>query len=63
MPTGTKRIPDTGRPAALYQRGPATTLTPPLLRGATTAPPATLPDGGPVDGRAHGRNGGKEEIR
>jgi 8-oxo-dGTP diphosphatase len=62
MPTGTKRIPDTGRPAALYQRGPATTLSPPLLRGATTAPPATPPDGGPVDGRAHGRNG-KEEIR
>ena len=62
-PTGTKRIPDTGRPAALYQRGPPPPSSPPLLRGATTAPPATPPDGGPVDGWAHGRNGGKEEIR
>jgi 8-oxo-dGTP diphosphatase len=33
-PTGGKRTPDTGRPAALYRRGPATTLSPPLLRGA-----------------------------
>jgi 8-oxo-dGTP diphosphatase len=31
-PTGTKRIPETGRPAALYRRGPAQTLNPPLLR-------------------------------
>ena len=37
-PTGDKRIPGTGRPAALYRRGPATTLSPPLLR-STTAPP------------------------
>jgi len=36
-PTGTKRNPDTGRPAALYQRGPAQTLNPPLLRATTTA--------------------------
>jgi ADP-ribose pyrophosphatase YjhB (NUDIX family) len=36
-PTGTRRSPDTGRPAALYQRGPAQSLNPPLLR-ATTAP-------------------------
>ena len=36
-PTGTKRNPDTGRPAALYQRGPAQTRNPPLLRATTTA--------------------------
>jgi 8-oxo-dGTP diphosphatase len=34
-PTGTKRVPETGRPAALYRRGPARTLHPPILR--TTA--------------------------
>jgi 8-oxo-dGTP diphosphatase len=33
-PTGTRRIPETGRPAALYRRGPARTLNPPILRGA-----------------------------
>ena len=33
-PTGGKRSPDTGRPAALYQRGPAQSLNPPLLRTA-----------------------------
>lgn len=32
VPTGTKRQPATGRPAALYRRGPATTLYPPMLR-------------------------------
>lgn len=32
--SGAKRAPDTGRPAALYRRGPATTLHPPLLRTA-----------------------------
>jgi 8-oxo-dGTP diphosphatase len=31
-PTGGKRVQDTGRPAALYRRGPATTLYPPMLR-------------------------------
>jgi 8-oxo-dGTP diphosphatase len=31
-PTGTRRIPETGRPAALYRRGPARTLHPPILR-------------------------------
>jgi len=36
QPTGAKRRPGTGRPAALYRRGPAHTLTPPLLRNATT---------------------------
>jgi len=36
-PTGDKRIPGTGRPAALYRRGPATALSPPLLRSTTTA--------------------------
>lgn len=30
--TGAKRQPATGRPAALYRRGPATTLYPPMLR-------------------------------
>jgi len=34
-PTGAKRIPETGRPAALYERGPAQTLNPPLMRNAT----------------------------
>jgi len=33
-PTGGKRSPDTGRPAALYQRGYAQSLNPPLLRTA-----------------------------
>lgn len=32
VPTGDKRQPATGRPAALYRRGPATTLFPPMLR-------------------------------
>lgn len=32
VPTGGKRMPDTGRPANLYRRGPATTLYPPMLR-------------------------------
>jgi 8-oxo-dGTP diphosphatase len=32
LPTGTKRLPETGRPAALYRRGVALTLYPPLLR-------------------------------
>ncbi len=36
-PTGDKRIPGTGRPAALYRRGPATTLSPPLLRSTTAS--------------------------
>jgi ADP-ribose pyrophosphatase YjhB (NUDIX family) len=31
-PTGTKRLPATGRPAALYRAGPATMLNPPVLR-------------------------------
>jgi 8-oxo-dGTP diphosphatase len=31
--TGEKRIPETGRPAALYRAGPARLLSPPLLRG------------------------------
>ncbi|HEY2792149.1 MAG TPA: NUDIX domain-containing protein [Micromonosporaceae bacterium] len=33
-PTGAKRSPDIGRPAALYERGPATALNPPLTRTA-----------------------------
>ncbi len=31
-PTGAKRTPETGRPAALYRPGPARTLNPPLMR-------------------------------
>ncbi len=37
-PTGGKRVPDTGRPAALYRRGKAQTLNPPLTRSGTSAP-------------------------
>jgi 8-oxo-dGTP diphosphatase len=33
-PTGTRRAPETGRPAALYQPGPARGLHPPILRTA-----------------------------
>jgi 8-oxo-dGTP diphosphatase len=36
QPTGAKRVPETGRPATLYQRGPAQNLNPPLLRNAST---------------------------
>jgi 8-oxo-dGTP diphosphatase len=32
VPTGETRSPDTGRPAALYRQGPATTLYPAILR-------------------------------
>jgi 8-oxo-dGTP diphosphatase len=38
-PTGDKRIPGTGRPAALYRRGPASALSPPLLRSTTATSP------------------------
>jgi len=34
QPTGAKRVPETGRPAALYVSGPAKTLNPPLLRSS-----------------------------
>lgn len=34
VPTGERRIPETGRPASLYRRGPATSLYPPMLRTA-----------------------------
>ena len=37
--TGGKRVSGTGRPAALYRRGPATALSPPLLRSTTGASP------------------------
>jgi 8-oxo-dGTP diphosphatase len=37
VPTGARRLPETGRPAALYRRGPATALIPPLLRSNGTA--------------------------
>lgn len=39
-PTGEKRTPVTGRPAALYRRGPAQILNPPLLRSAAALPGA-----------------------
>lgn len=35
LPTGSKRAPESGRPATLYRRGPATSLNPPLMREAT----------------------------
>ena len=34
-PTDARRVPETGRPAALYRRGPAQTLNPPLLRNGS----------------------------
>jgi 8-oxo-dGTP diphosphatase len=36
-PTGEHRLAETGRPAALYRRGTAQLLHPPLLRSSTTA--------------------------
>jgi 8-oxo-dGTP diphosphatase len=33
--TGSRRVPETGRPAALYRRGPARVLDPPLRRHVT----------------------------
>jgi 8-oxo-dGTP diphosphatase len=39
LPTGAKRVPETGRPAALYRRGPAQTLNPPLMRNGERAAP------------------------
>jgi 8-oxo-dGTP diphosphatase len=35
-PAGAKRVPETGRPAALYRRGSATKLYPPMLRSQNT---------------------------
>jgi 8-oxo-dGTP diphosphatase len=35
-PTGGRRTPETGRPAALYRRGSATHLLPPMLRAAVS---------------------------
>ncbi|GLW62352.1 NUDIX hydrolase [Actinomadura rubrobrunea] len=37
IPTGERRTPGTGRPAALYRRGPAQLLHPPLLRTGDVA--------------------------
>ncbi|MFC4866481.1 NUDIX hydrolase [Streptomonospora arabica] len=34
-PTGERRVMESGRPAALYRRGDARVLVPPLLRSAT----------------------------
>lgn len=36
-PTGDQQLPSTGRPAALYRRGDAWLLSPPLLRGGQSA--------------------------
>lgn len=35
-PTGERRIPEVGRPAALYRAGREQTLNPPIMRGGTT---------------------------
>ncbi|MEU7985676.1 NUDIX domain-containing protein [Streptosporangium canum] len=37
-PTGERRFPETGRPAALYRRGSASLLIPPLLRSGEVSP-------------------------
>lgn len=37
QPTGSKRVPETGRPATLYRRGPARRLNPPLMRSLPVA--------------------------
>jgi 8-oxo-dGTP diphosphatase len=34
-PTGERRVPEVGRPAALYRAGGETTLNPPIMRGPT----------------------------
>lgn len=39
QPTGAKRAPETGRPAVLYERGPARSLNPPLLRNSAIQGP------------------------
>ena len=39
-PTGERRIPEVGRPAALYRRGRASQLIPPLLRSSDVARPS-----------------------
>jgi 8-oxo-dGTP diphosphatase len=38
IPTGRKRVPETGRPAALYVLGDAQALNPPLTRSGSAAP-------------------------
>jgi 8-oxo-dGTP diphosphatase len=45
-PTGGRRVHETGRPAALYRRGPALVLNPPLMRSGTTG---TDPDPAATD--------------
>jgi 8-oxo-dGTP diphosphatase len=52
QPTGGTRAPETGRPAALYRRGPAQTLNPPLLRNATAADDTETSDTGAKDAEA-----------
>ncbi len=39
-PTGERRFAETGRPAALYRRGTASLLIPPLLRSSDVSPAA-----------------------
>ena len=41
IPTGEQRTGDTGRPPALYRRGAAVTLYPPILRGSIPNQPAS----------------------
>src|ERR1700683_1959234 len=42
-PTGGKRVPETGRPAALYRLGGAQALNPPLTRSGSAAPQRGVP--------------------
>jgi 8-oxo-dGTP diphosphatase len=50
VPTGGKRVPETGRPAVLYRRGPAQALNPPLMRGGGSARQAFPDDLGDAGG-------------
>ncbi|MEV6986154.1 NUDIX domain-containing protein [Sphaerisporangium sp. NPDC051017] len=43
VPTGGRRYPDVGRPAALYRRGPARLLVPPLLRSGDVTRSSSMP--------------------
>ena len=48
-PTGSKRVPEIGRPAALYVRGPEIALNPPILRtGSRSEPAGRQPEAGIV---------------
>lgn len=45
VPTGERRLPDLGRPAALYRRGQARLLNPPMLRAEDKRGPGITPAG------------------